>query len=206
MFDAKLRPYIDPPLNAAGQWIAGRGISANAVSFAGLAVGLCAAAAITSQAFGLAIALVLLGRLLDGMDGAVARATQKTAFGGYLDIVGDFVFYIAVPVAFAFADPANLLPALILTASFALTGVSFLAFASIAAEQNLQTSAHGEKSFFYSTGLAEGAETIGAFLLMCLFPQHFPIIAWAYAALCLLTVAQRSWLAYRHFQLNGDRA
>lgn len=205
MFDAKLRPLIDPPLDAAGRWVAARGVSANAVSLAGLVAGLCAAVAISRQAFALAILLILLGRILDGLDGAVARATAKTPFGGYLDIVGDFVFYISVPLAFALAYPANTLPALVLTASFALTGVSFLAFASIAAEQDLETTAHGEKSFFYSTGLAEGAETIVAFLLMCLFPAHFGVIAWAYAALCFVTVAQRSLLAYKQFQISGDR-
>lgn len=197
MLDAKLRPYIDPPLNRAGAWLAARGVKANAVTTLGIVVGLMAAGAIYQGAFGVASALILCGRLLDGLDGAVARATARSAFGGYLDIVGDFIFYVSVPVAFGLAQPENLAPALILVASFALTGVSFLAFAAIAAEQGLSTAGHGEKSFFYSTGLAEGAETIVAFLLMCLFPQHFAAIALGFAALCGLTVVQRSMMAWR---------
>ncbi|GIX19634.1 MAG: hypothetical protein KatS3mg120_1310 [Erythrobacter sp.] len=96
-------------------------------------------------------------------------------------------------------DPANTLPALVLVASFVLTGVSFLAFAVIAAKRGEETSAHGAKSFFYSTGLAEGAETIAVFIAMCLAPQWFAPIAYAYAALCLATVVQRSAMAAARF-------
>lgn len=197
MFDARLRPLIDPPLNRAGRWIAARGITANQLSALGIVAGLGAAGAILLGQFGAAILLILASRLLDGLDGAVARATAKTPFGGYLDIVGDFLFYVSVPLAFGLADAANLKPAMVLLAGFALTGVSFLALASVAAEQGLETRAHGEKSFFYSTGLAEGGETILAFLLMALFPAHFAPIAWGFAALCGVTVLQRSWLAWR---------
>ena len=200
MFDARLRPLIDPPLNRAGQRLAARGITANQLTALGILAGLAAAGAILLGQFPAAIALILASRLLDGLDGAVARATAKTPFGGYLDIVGDFLFYVSVPLAFGLADPANLKPAMLLLASFALTGVSFLAFASIAAEQRLETRAHGEKSFFYSTGLAEGGETILAFLLMALFPAQFPLIASIFAALCGLTVLQRSLLAWQTFR------
>ena len=81
------------------------------------------------------------------------------------------------------------------TSSFVLTGVSFLAFAVIAAERGISTEAHGKKSFFYSTGLAEGTETIAVFMAMCLLPAWFAVIAFGYAALCVLTVVQRSALA-----------
>ncbi len=203
MFDARLRPLIDPPLNRAGQRLARMGFTANHLTLLGILAGLGAAAAIPAQQFTLAIALILLGRLLDGLDGAVARATAKTPFGGYLDIVGDFLFYVCVPLAFGFSDPANLKPAMVLLAAFALTGVSFLAFAAVAAEQRLTTSAHGPKSFFYSTGIAEGGETILVFLLMCLFPAQFALLAWVFAALCGLTVVQRTLLAWSVFRRGG---
>lgn len=203
MFDARLRPLIDPPLNRAGRRLAAAGVTANQLSVLGICAGLGAAGAVVAGWFGLAILLILGGRLLDGLDGAVARATAKTPFGGYLDIVGDFLFYVAVPLAFGFRDPANLAPAMVLLASFALTGVSFLAFAAVAAEERLETTAHGQKSFFYSTGIAEGGETILAFLLMALFPQQFPLIAWVFACLCGLTVVQRSWFAWTLFRGRG---
>lgn len=199
MFDAKLRPLIDPPLNAAGSWIAARGIGANALTLLGLAIGLAGAGAIAGRHFAPGLALIAINRVFDGLDGAVARVDGPTDLGGYLDIVADFAFYVAVPVGFGIADPANTLPALILVASFVLTGTSFLAFAAIAAERGKTTVAHGTKSFFYSTGLAEGGETIAVFVAMCLWPTSFAAIAYGYAALCVLTVCQRSALAVRTF-------
>lgn len=200
MFDARLRPLIDRPLNAAGRRLAASGIRADHVTLCGVALGLGAASAIALQAYGLALALIAANRLLDGLDGAVARATRLSDFGGYLDIIGDFVFYVAVPIGFAIADPANQFAAAILLAAFALTGVSFLAFATLAAKRGLETSAHGAKSFFYSTGLAEGAETIAVFALMTLFPAWFELIALVYAGLCFLTVVQRSAFAWIDFR------
>ena len=199
MFDAKLRPLIDPPLNRAGQALARAGVTANQMTACGLIVGLAAATAIAFGAYGWGLALIVANRLLDGLDGAVARAQGPSDLGGYFDIVADFTFYVAVPVGFGVADPANTLAALVLVASFVLTGVSFLAFATIAAKRGVETAAHGKKSFFYSTGIAEGGETIIIFIAMGLWPQAFVPLAYGYATLCVLTLIQRSLLARREF-------
>lgn len=200
MFDAKLRPLIDPPLNAIGGALARAGISANMLTFTGLTIGLGGAAAIALGQIWLGLALIIANRVLDGLDGAVARASSPTPLGGYFDIVADFAFYVSVPVGFGILASDNTLPALVLVASFVLTGVSFLAFAVIAAERGEETKAHGKKSFFYSTGLAEGTETIAVFIAMCAFPAWFAAIAYGYAALCVLTVFQRSAMAAATFK------
>ena len=200
MLDAKLRPLIDPPLNRAGAWLARVGVSANMLTFSGLALGLGGAAAIAFGHIGWGLALIVANRLLDGLDGAVARARGPSDLGGYFDIVADFAFYVSVPLGFGLLAPANQLPALVLVASFVLTGVSFLAFAVIAAKRGAETTAHGRKSFFYSTGLAEGAETIAVFIAMCLMPAWFGALAFAYAALCVATVFQRSAMAAAVFR------
>ena len=200
MFDARLRPLIDPALNRIGLALARRGVGANPVSVAGALFGALAGLAIAAGHPLAGLALVLASRFLDGLDGAIARVRGTTDFGGYLDIVCDYVFYLAVPVGFGFAAPGNLPFALLLAASFTLTAVSFLAYATLAAKQGLETRAHGPKSFFYSTGLAEGAETLLAFVLMCLWPAAFPQIAVVFAGLCLLTVIQRSVIALRVFR------
>ncbi|MCL9982807.1 MAG: CDP-alcohol phosphatidyltransferase family protein [Erythrobacter sp.] len=200
MFDAKLRPLIDPPLNAAGRHLAGIGVTANGLTFTGLALGLGGAATIALGHIGWGLALIIANRLCDGLDGAVARARGPSDLGGYFDIVADFAFYVSIPLGFGILSAANTLPALVLVASFVLTGVSFLAFAVIAAKRGDTTEAHGKKSFFYSTGLAEGTETIAVFIAMCLFPAWFAMLAYAYAGLCALTVVQRSALAMTAFR------
>ena len=200
MLDAKLRPLIDPPLNRIGAALAAMGVTANALTFTGLALGLAGAAAIALGHIALGLALIIANRLLDGLDGAVARARGLSDLGGYFDIVADFAFYVSIPLGFGILAPANTLPALVLVASFVLTGVSFLAFAVIAAKRGATTEAHGRKSFFYSTGLAEGTETIIVFIAMCTAPAWFPALAYGYAGLCVLTVIQRSAMAVSDFR------
>lgn len=200
MFDARLRPLIDPLLNRAGRALARLGVTANQLTFAGLMLGLAGAAAIAFGQIGLGLVLILANRVLDGLDGAVARVRGPSDLGGYFDIVADFAFYVAVPLGFGLLTPDNTLAALVLVASFVLTGVSFLAFAVMAAKRGVDTAAHGMKSFSYSTGLAEGAETILVFIAMCLFPAWFALIAYGYAGLCALTVIQRSALAMAMFR------
>lgn len=101
MLDPIFRPIIHKPLDAAGRWLAGMGLSANQVTIAGLGLGLAAAIAIALGAFAIGLSLILLSRLADGLDGAVARATTPTDQGGFLDIALDFFVYAAIPLAFA---------------------------------------------------------------------------------------------------------
>ena len=76
MFDAKIRPLIDPPLNAAGQGLAKLGLSADHVTLIGFGFGLLSFGAIAFGWFWLGLVFLLLNRLADGLDGAVARAER----------------------------------------------------------------------------------------------------------------------------------
>lgn len=192
MLDAAIRRLIDPPLNRAGRALASMGASANTITLMGLALGLAAAAAIALGHPLIGLTFVLASRLADGLDGAVARARGITDFGGYLDIVSDFIFYGAIPLAFVIADPqANGLAGGVLLASFYATGTTFLAFAVMAEKRGLTSDAQGVKSLFYLSGLAEGTETIAVFVAMCLFPGSFAAIAWVFAAVCFATAGLR---------------
>jgi len=192
MLDPLLRRWIGPPLDRAGAWLAGRGITANAVSVTGLAVGLGAVPLLAFGHYGVALLMILLNRLLDGLDGAVARHGRPTALGGYLDIVCDMTFYAAVPLGFALAQPDNAVWAALLLASFVCTCASFLGRAVLAAGRGERDpGTRGRKSFFHSAGLMEGTETILAFVLFCLLPGMFPWLAGAVAALCFWTAAAR---------------
>ncbi|SFI25874.1 CDP-alcohol phosphatidyltransferase family protein [Jannaschia pohangensis] len=191
MLDARVRPLIDPPLNWLGRALARRGWTADRVTLAGLALGLIAALVVALGAPEWALIPLLASRLMDGLDGAVARATSKTDFGGYLDIWCDFVFYGAVPFGFAILDPDNAIAAAFLLLAFYVNGASFLGLAIMAEKRGLATTAQGQKSLYYSAGLLEGTETIVFFVLLCLFPAHFAALAWVFGALCLLTAVAR---------------
>ena len=198
MLDRVARRLIDPPLNVIGARMARLGIAANAVTIAGLALGLIGAACVAFGHFATGLIFILLGRLLDGLDGAVARHSRKTDFGGYLDITCDFLMYGAVPLAFVLHDPAlNGAAGAFLLASFYTNGASFLGYAILAERFDLETSAQGVKSLYYSNGLLEGTETIVFFILLCLFPAAFAGMAWVFGTLCFVTAVLRVWGA-RH--------
>jgi phosphatidylglycerophosphate synthase len=133
-----------------------------------------------------------LSRLADGLDGAVARLTQPTDRGAFLDITLDFLFYASIPLAFAVADPAaNALPAAVLLAAFVGTGSSFLAFAVLAERRGMKSVQYPQKGIYYLGGLTEATETLLCFALMCLWPMHFAWWAYGFATLCAMTIATR---------------
>jgi phosphatidylglycerophosphate synthase len=200
MFDGQAKAILDPWLDAAGRFLARRGITADLVTLIGFTLAAAAAIAIGLRFFMAGLLLVVLSRVCDGLDGAVARASKTTDFGGFLDIVLDFGFYGLIPLAFAIADPSrNAVPASVLIWSFYVNGGSFLAFAAISEKRGLAPDERGKKSFLFTTGLTEAGETIAAFVAMCLFPSMFPVIACVFAAAVTYTAAIRIFRARRTF-------
>lgn len=191
---AALRPALDRL--AAG--LVRRGVGADSVTWSGFALGMAGAVAIALQGYLAGLALLLAGRLADGLDGAIARATRPTDRGAFLDISVDFLFYASVPLAFAVADPArNALAAACLLAAFIGTGSTFLAFAVLAERRRLASAAYPRKGIYYLGGLAEGTETIACFAAMCLAPRYFAWWAGGFAVLCALTVVGRLVAGWR---------
>jgi phosphatidylglycerophosphate synthase len=200
MLDGLARRLLDPLLGRAGKALARRGVPADGLTAAGLVLGLACAAAIAARADLLALVLLALNRIFDGLDGAVAGASRRTDRGGFLDIVCDFAFYGAVPLAFAGRDPAaNALAAAALLFSFYVNGASFLAYAAVAAKRGLATAARGTKSIYFTVGLAEGTETIACFAAMIIWPRLFPGLAYGFAILTLASAVARVALAWRAF-------
>ncbi len=201
MLDGWARARIDPALDRAGRSLARSGVTADAVTLAAFAAGFAAFVAIALEAYLSGLFLLLLSRIGDGLDGAVARHTRKSDFGGYLDIVLDFAFYGLVPLGFVLADPsANSVAGAVLILSFYVNGASFLAYAVMAEKRGLSTDARGEKSLFFTTGLAEATETIAFFVAFCLFPEWFAVLAFVFAALCFYTAVSRIVIAARTFR------
>ncbi len=199
MFDAQLRPLVDRMLDPVGALVARTGVTANQISFAGFALGLGAAVAVAFGAGTAAVLLIIANRLLDGLDGAVARSTGSTDLGAYLDITFDFLFYSAVPFAFAVADPANATAAAFLIFSFVGTGSSFRACAIIAQKRGISTEIRGKKGFFYLGGLTEGSETIIFLLVVAFWPDLFVPLAWVFGCLCWITTFTRVRYAIDRF-------
>lgn len=202
MLDGWMRGVIDPGLNRLGKGLAERGVTADGVTLAGLVLGLVAALVLALGGPGWVAALPLMAsRVADGLDGAVARARGKTDFGGYLDIVCDFIFYAAIPMAFVLRDPvANGVAGAFLLASFYVNGTTFLGYAVLAEKRGMETRARGEKSLYFTAGLLEGTETIVFFLILCLLPWVFAPLAWVFGALCFVTALSRVLLAVRAFR------
>jgi phosphatidylglycerophosphate synthase len=202
MLDRAALALLRPGLQQLAAVLVRAGIGADAVTLCGFALGMGAAVAIALGAPLAGLALLLASRLMDGLDGAVARATQPTDRGAFLDITLDFLFYASIPLAFALADaPANALPAAVLLAAFIGTGSSFLAFAVLAEKRGLKSEDYPQKGIYYLGGLTEATETLLCFVAMCLWPQHFALWAYGFAVLCLLTIATRLLGGWRALQV-----
>jgi phosphatidylglycerophosphate synthase len=205
MIDRHMLPLLGRVYAAPARRLAAAGVSADAVTFSGFARGLLAALLIALEQPLAGLAALLANRVLDGLDGAVARLAGPTERGAFLDIALDFFVYAAIPFGFALADPGrNALAAAALLCAFMGTASSFLAFAVIAARRGLLSSAHPQKGIYYLGGLTEGAETITCLAVMCLAPAWFPALAWGFAALCLVTTVTRWWWGIRQFRGSED--
>lgn len=198
MLDRYLVPRLKPHLRSLAKRIRRHGVSADRLTVIGFALGIACVISLAFAQNELALVFLLLNRLADGLDGELARLDTPSDAGGYLDITLDFIFYALFPLGFALADPLhNALPAAVLIASFVGTGASFLAFATQAQKRSIMSPDFAYKSLYYLNGLAEGTETILCFVLMCLFPRHFPIIAWSFAGVCAITAMNRIYFGYR---------
>jgi phosphatidylglycerophosphate synthase len=178
MLDGPLRKRIDPPLARIAAGLVALGVSADALTVAGFVIGLAALPDIATGHYAAGLVLILLSRLCDGLDGAVARRTGTTELGAYLDAALDFILYASVPFAFALADPGRALAALFLMFGFVASGSSFLAFAVT-------------RRGLGPEGLTEAALTVIAFALACLFPDRFGLIAYSAGTICFVVAGAR---------------
>lgn len=192
MLDRQALHLLHPFLESMARLLRKRGINADQVTIVAFTIGIGGAAAIALQHYLFGLLFILLNRLGDGVDGIIARSDGVTDRGAFLDICLDFIFYSAVVFGFALADPAgNGLPAAALILSFVGTGSSFLAYAILAERRSLTNLRLPDKGFYYVSGLAEGTETIIFFVLFCLFPSSFQVLAWIFAGICLLATIAR---------------
>lgn len=197
MLDRLSIKIIKWPLTQSAKWLDQYGISANQTTVVGFVIGCFALPALIAEQYWLALALIVLNRLCDGLDGALARIQGITDAGGFLDISLDFLFYSMIPFGFVLANPEqNAVAGAFLIFSFIGTGSSFLAFAIMAGKQGIDNPVYKNKSLYYMSGLTEGTETIGCFVLFCLLPQHFATIAYIFGAACWFTTFTRIYSGF----------
>ncbi|MEZ8195493.1 MULTISPECIES: CDP-alcohol phosphatidyltransferase family protein [Vibrio] len=197
MLDRFSIQIIRQPLTFAAKNANTAGLTANQITVAGFALGCLAFPALLFQQYQWALLFIVINRIFDGLDGALARIQGITDSGGFLDISLDFLFYSLVPFGFVLANPdQNAIAGALLIFSFIGTGSSFLAFAVMAGKRNINNPVYSNKSLYYMSGLTEGTETIGCFVLFCLFPSQFANIAYVFSALCWITTFTRIWSGF----------
>jgi len=189
MLDQAIRARLAPRLDRAAARLAPTGISPAALTAVGLLAGVGACVAAATASWDAALVLWLGNRLLDGLDGSLARRRGATELGGLLDFVADFVVYSGFVVVVAIADPGARLACVVLLATYLVNNVALLSFSSMI--ERLGLSFGDERSLRLTTGLAEGTETIVVYTLFCLLPGASEAIAWAFAGLVALTAVQR---------------
>lgn len=191
--EAVLTPLVRGPL---------RRIHPTAVTVVAALVGLAAAGAAWQGAYLPALGLWALNRILDGLDGTLARLTgQQSDLGAYLDVVLDHVIYIAVPlgVALAAGTTSAYLALALLLASFYLNAASWMYLAALLEKRSAGAAARGElTTVTMPGGIVEGAETVVFYTLFLLFPgAHVPLFG-LMAILVVITAGQRVVWATRH--------
>jgi phosphatidylglycerophosphate synthase len=199
MLDKYITPVIKPLINPIVCLLDKRQISADQLTVTGFIIGMLALPLLAFQLWHLALIAIILNRLFDGLDGALARRqNNSSSAGGFLDICLDFLFYAAIPLGFAIANPEqNALAAAVLLSVFIGTGSSFLAFAIPAEKLDIDRPQFSYKSFYYLNGLTEGTETIAIFIAFCLWPHYFSELAYGFALLAAITVFTRIYGGYK---------
>ena len=180
----------------------GKSFSPLTITLAAGLVGVGAALAGCQGQFTLGLALWLFNRILDGLDGAVARATgRQSDFGGFLDTLVDFTLYTIIPVGLALRDPQlPILFALIyfLGACYINAG-AFLYLSAILERRNLGAKKRGElTSVHMPRGIIEGTEAILFFSAFFLFPNSLVFLFALLATLVLATAARHLVWAARN--------
>jgi phosphatidylglycerophosphate synthase len=195
MLDARARQVLAPTLDRAAARLAAAGVPALAITGVGWLSGVAACVAVGTEHWVLGLVLWLLNRLLDGLDGPVARVRGATDLGGFLDIVADFSIYAGFVVAVAVAVPGARLACAVLLTAYYVSGTAFLALSSLIERRG--GTVGDERSLRFVGGLAEGTETVMVYVLFCLLPEYAALVAWLFAGVVAFTAVQRVYFGVR---------
>lgn len=197
MFDEPFRRRFARLTGPVVPGLARAGITPNQVTVATFMVALVAAILIATGRPLTGLAVWLVSRLGDGIDGALARhAGRTTPFGGYLDITLDMAAYSAMIVGFAVAHPSLWLAWIAVLAGYVLVITTTLALSDAGRSAGRAISGT-DRTFQFTTALTEAGETSVMYALWVVFPTHLSWLVWVWAAALGVTVVQRTALAAR---------
>ncbi len=211
MFDAVLRRAYAPATDGMARILNRHSVRAGQATAAGFVLGLGAAGSAANGWWWPALGLWLASRVVDGLDGAIARLEGPTRRGGFLDLMADFTVYAAFVAGVAVQVPSARLAAVALLCTYYVSGAAFLAWSAAAAESQPSPAGEGglavadNRSLRFVGGLAEGAETVAVYCLVCLLPHHATVILWAFAGLVAVTAVQRIVFAAADLRPPGGR-
>ncbi len=205
MFDRQIQNFTQKPLIIISKLFL-KFLKPNQMTILGFILGLFMCILIFFQFYFAALALLLLNRFCDGLDGTMARLTTPTPLGGYLDIVSDFTIYSGFVLSFGLSDSNYTNLSMILLFLYIGTGTTFLAKAAIKTQLDNISETNDAfkelpKSFHYTSGLVEGTETIIFMVLCLLLPNFFILISIIFGILCLITFISRVIVCYIEFNL-----
>lgn len=176
--------------------------SPNAITLAALTAGLAAAGSAWAAEYRAALGLWLLNRLLDGLDGLVAREYgRQTDFGGYLDIMTDFTVYAALPIGLYLGWPLaeNALGLILMFGSFYVNAASWMYLSALLEKRGAGAEAQGEAtSVTMPAGLIGGTETIVIYAAFLIWPERMARLFALMACLVMVGAFQRLWWARGH--------
>jgi len=201
VLDVAARRLVAGPLDRAAEVLDRVGIRPLALTTTGFVAGAAACIAAATGHWASALVLWLLNRLLDGLDGPVARRRGATELGGFLDLLADFTIYGGFVVAVAVAVPDARLACVALLGAYYVSGAAFLILSSLLERRgrrglDRERAADG-RSLRFVGGLAEGTETVVVYGLICLMPSHAATLAWLFALAVAITAIQRTGVGVR---------
>lgn len=206
MFDHLLRVWKEQLMAPLAALLGTRlGMSAMSVTYLSGVVGVLSAFCGYLGHFQTGFVLWIVSRILDGVDGTIARAKgTQSDLGGYADLMVDHVCYLLVPFAMTLHNPSDLSLRLALEAllgSYFLNSVGLWVLSSILEKRNAGAKARGElTSVSMPFGIVEGAETVVVYSLFFLMPNRTALLFWSFAIAVYANVIVRWVWAHKNIQ------
>jgi phosphatidylglycerophosphate synthase len=199
MLDAPLRKLTDPIFARTADALAWRNVRPSGLVVLGFILSLAAFPAIILGHYVAALVMIALGRSVDGLGAAVKRQTRASDLGDFLDISLEYIYCAAIPFAFALADPSRALAASFFIFAFTVSAATFLSYWRFATKRGIDVKAGGVKGVTHLAGLTDGAEAFIAFTIVCIRPEWFGVVAYAFGIVCFVSAGFRVAAAFQEF-------